>query len=161
LSEEFAIAQDIDYAKQILAHNQNLVNFADAKAGVLLAVDGGILVILASSPAAIHPGLEQLLLGAALLLIGISALFGFLTIRPRMFRSDAPTKLFFRAILAQTREEYMKSFSSTPKQVLDDYLNNIYTLALIQKKKFFYLEESLYTLLLGLVPIIAIIITVH
>lgn len=161
MSEELTIAQDIDFAKQILSHNQNLVNFADAKAGVLLAVDGGILVILASSPAAIHPGIEQLFLGAALLLIGISALCGFLTIRPRMFRSDSPTKIFYRDILAKTREEYKRSFSTTPKEILDDYLNNIYTLALIQKKKFFYLEESLYCLLLGLIPIIAIIVSVH
>jgi hypothetical protein len=161
LSNQLTIAQDIEFARSILSHNQNLVNFADAKAGVLLAVDGGILVILASSPAAISPGFEQLALGAALLLIGISALFGFLTIRPRMFRTDAPTKIFFKAILTQTREEYKKSFSLTQREMLDDYLNNIYTLAVIQKQKFFYLEEALYTLLLGLVPIMVIIVAVH
>src|SRR5271155_4576063 len=74
------------------------------KQGVLLAVDGAILVILATSPAAIKPGLEQLALGAALLLIGISAIFGFLIIKPRVYKGNPGTKIFYSAILLQTRE---------------------------------------------------------
>lgn len=161
MSEEASINQDIDYAKSILSINQNLVNFVDTKAGVLLAVDGAILAILASSTATINSGFEQLVLGSALLLIGISALFGFLIIKPRIHVHDSPTKIFYSTIITQSREDYKKSFSSTPAQILDDYLNNIYTLAVIQKKKFFYLEESLYCLILGLIPIIVIIISVH
>jgi Family of unknown function (DUF5706) len=161
MSDEMITMRDIDNARSILNHNQNLLNFLDAKAGVLLAVDGAILVILATSPAAITPGLEQLALGAALLLIGISAIFGFLIIKPRVYKGNTGTKIFYSAILSQTREGYKGSFSSTPKEMLDDYLDNIYTLALIEKKKFFYLQESLYCLLLGLVPLIFMIVVVH
>ena len=57
MPHEADIIQDIDYAKSILTHNQNLINFLDAKAGVVLAVDGAILAILAASPAAVAPGL--------------------------------------------------------------------------------------------------------
>ncbi len=161
MSGQSSISEEIDFAKSILIHNQGLVNFADTKAGVILAVDGAILAILASTSASISSGLEQLAAGAALLLIGISAILGFLIIKPRIRGGTEKTKLFYKAILAQSKEDYKKSFSSTPQQILDDYLNNIYTLALIQEKKFFYLEESLYCLILGLVPIGAIIIALH
>ena len=161
MPHEADIIQDIDYAKSILTHNQNLINFLDAKAGVVLAVDGAILAILAASPAAVAPGLEQLALAAALLLIGISAFLGFLIIKPRIYEGSPDTKIFYSAILSKTRKKYIESFSTTPEQVLDDYLNNIYSLALIEKKKFFYLQESLYCLFLGMVPLIVIIIGVH
>lgn len=161
MPDEVSILQDIDYAKSILTHNQNLINFLDAKAGVLLAVDGAILAILAASPAAVATGLEQLALAAALLLIGISALFGFLIIKPRVYEGSPDTKIFYSAILSKTRKKYIETFSSTPQQVLDDYLNNIYSLAMIEKKKFFYLQESLYCLFLGMVPLIVIIVAVH
>jgi hypothetical protein len=161
MPDEATIMQDIDYAKSILTHNQNLINFLDAKAGVLLAVDGAILAILAASPVAVTQGLEQLVLGAALLLIGISALFGFLIIKPRIYEGSPQTKIFYSAILSKSRKKYIESFSTSPEQVLDDYLNNIYTLALIEKKKFFYLQESLYCLFLGMVPLIVIIVAVH
>jgi len=161
MSDEASILQDIDYAKSVLTHNQNLINFLDAKAGVLLAVDGAILAILAASPAAVLRGWYELILGAALLLIGISALFGFLIIKPRVYEGSPDTKMFYSAILSKSRKKYIESFSSTPEQVLDDYLNNIYSLALIEKKKFFYLQESLYCLFLGLVPLIVIVVAVH
>ena len=160
-SEEATIGQKTDYAKAIFTHNQNLVNFVDTKAGVILAVDGAILAILASSSTALNSGYEQLALGAALLLIGISALFGFLIIKPRISEASQETKIFYRSILAKSRDDFKISFTSSPREILDDYLNNIYTLATIQKKKFFYLEESLYCLLLGLVPLIVLVVSVH
>ncbi|MDA4121840.1 MAG: DUF5706 domain-containing protein [Thaumarchaeota archaeon] len=161
MSGQPSLSEQIDFAKTILAHNQSLVNFADTKAGVILAVDGAILAILASTSASISSGLAQLAAGAALLLIGISAILGFLIIKPRIHAGAPNTKVFYKAILAQSKEDYKKSFSSTPQQILDDYLNNIYTLALIQEKKFFYLQESLYCLILGLVPLGAIIVVLH
>lgn len=161
IPDEAALIQDIDYAKMILNHNQNLINFLDAKAGIVLAVDGAILAILATSATAAESELKQLALGASLLLIGISALFGFLIIKPRVYEENSQTKIFYKEILSKTREKYIESFSSTPKEMLDDYLNNIYSLALIEKKKFFYLQESLYCLFLGLVPLIVLIVTIH
>jgi hypothetical protein len=161
MPDEKTILQDIDYAKSILNHNQNLLNFLDAKAGVVVAVDGAILAILAASPAAVKPGLEQLVLGAALLLIGISAIFGFLIIKPRIYIGGPETKIFYSAILSKSRKKYIESFSTPPEHVLDDYLNSIYSLALIEKKKFFYLQESLYCLFLGMVPLVVIIVGVR
>ena len=156
-----SVMQDIDYAKVILNHNQNLINVLDAKAGVLLAVDGAVLVILATSPVAIKSGLEQLTLGIALLLIGISAIFGFLIIKPRVYEGNIGTKIFYSAILSKTKEKYKESFSSTSKEILNDYLDNIYALAMIQKKKFFYLQQCLYFLVAGLVPLVITVIAVH
>jgi len=161
MSEEATIAQEIDYAKAIFHHNQDLVNFVDAKAGVILAVDGAILAILSGSSAATRGLLEQLLFGAGVLLIGISALLGFLIIKPRLNEHIPTTKIFFRAIVAKSKQDYKESFPSTTKEILDDYLNNIYALALIQKKKFSYLEVSLYSLLLGLIPIVATMISLR
>ena len=161
MPDEASVMLDIDYAKAILSHNQSLINFLDAKAGVPLAVDGAILAILATSQATLATGFEQLALAAALLLVGISAVFGFLIIRPRIHAVHPNTKIFYTAIISQSRERYKESFSSSPQEMLDDYLNNIYSLALIEEKKFIYLQDSLYCLFMGLVPLIAIIISVH
>ncbi len=103
-------------------------------------------------------GLQELALGVTLLLVGVSAFLGFLIIMPRVHRTQPNTKIFYTAILSQTREAYKEAFSSTPHEMLDDYLNNIYTLALIQKKKFLYLQSALACLFTGLVPLIAIVV---
>jgi hypothetical protein len=161
MSEEATLREDIDYAKFILSHNQNLINLIDAKAGVLIAVDGAILAILSTSRGTVGTDVEQLVLGSALLLFGISAFFGFLIIMPRIHKTHPNTKIFYTAILSQTRQQYKESFTATPEEVLDDYLNNIYTLALIQERKFLYLRNSLYSLLVGLVPMVAILVVVH
>jgi len=162
MTDDASTLQDIDYAKVILMNNQNLIHFTDTKAGVVLAVDGAIVAILSTSKATLGAaGIAELAFGAALLLIGISAFLGFLIIMPRIHRTHLDTKIFYAAIISKTREQYKESFSSTPKEMLDDYLNNIYTLALIQEKKFLYLQYSLYCLFLGLVPLVAVMFVLH
>ncbi len=160
MSDQPSVMQDIDYAKVILNYNQTLIHFVDTKAGVLLAVDGAVLAILATKATAVA-GFEELALGATLLLVGVSAFLGFLIIMPRVHGTHPNTKIFYTAIISQTREAYKEGFSSTSKEMLDDYLNNIYTLALIQEKKFLYLQSALACLFMGLVPLIAVIVAVH
>ena len=151
----------VDFAKWIIDHNQALINLVDTKAGVILAADGAILALLAGSSFTLNSILDQTIVGATLLLIGLSALFGFLVIKPRVFADTPPTKIFFGSILTKKREEYLGSFRSTPNQILEDCVNNIYTLALIQRAKFTFLRKSLYCLLLGLAPLIGMIILLH
>jgi hypothetical protein len=40
------INEKIDFAKSVLEHNLSLINLADAKAGILLGINGVVLALL-------------------------------------------------------------------------------------------------------------------
>lgn len=151
----------IDFAKSILDHNQHLIELADTKAGLLLATDGLILAILASAPGKLVTTSEQFVIGVTVILIGLSALFGFSTVKPRFLRGTPPTSIYFGSVVEKTREKYKEDFPSSQSDILADYLNNIYTLDLILKVKYSNLSKSVYCLLFGLVPLMAAILLLY
>ena len=152
---------EIDFARSILNHSQTLINLVDTKAGILLATDGGILAILGAFPPGPLAPYQMACLIAAVTLVGVSALMGAMTIKARRVKGTPATKIFFGTVLEKARDEYIQSFPSSQQEILDDYLNNVYTLALIQKAKFAFLNRSLYFLLTGLVPLVVLVISTH
>jgi hypothetical protein len=151
------VETEIDFARSILDHSDELIALVDTKAGILLAADGAILAIFGvSSPGALSP-YASALYALTIALVAFSAFMGAMTIRARRVGGTPATRIFFGSIIEKSREEYVKSFPSAQGEILDDYLNNIYTLAMIQKKKFAYLNRSLYSLLVGLTSLLALI----
>jgi hypothetical protein len=153
-------SSQIGFAKWIIDHNQSLINLVDTKAGVILAADGAILAILGSF-LSVNSIYERIFLWATLLLVLSSAVSGFMVIKPRTIACTPSTNIFFKSILTKSREDYRKDFAGSPDQILEDCLNNIYTLSIIQKAKFAFLKVSLYCLLVGLFPLIAMIVLQH
>ena len=150
-------SSQIDFAKWIIDHNQNLINLVDTKAGVILAADGAILAILGSF-LSVNSVYERVVLWATLILVLSSAVLGFMVIKPRTIACTPSTDVFFKSILTKSREQYRKDFAGSADQILEDCVNNIYTLAVIQKAKFFFLRGSLYALLFGFVPLVGIVL---
>lgn len=161
MSETGSILTEIDFAKTILEHNQNLINLVDAKAGILLAADGVVLAVLGASQVNLTSQIEKLSFFLVTSFLIGSAICGALTIKARVIHNTPPTKIFFGSILQMKREQYRESFASTPNQILGDLLNNIYTLATIQKKKFAYLNASIYLIVAALVVLALMVISIR
>ena len=158
VSERASIDTEIEFANSILTHSQSLINLADAKAGILLAADGGILAILGAYRLNLSAQLVVVCSIVTVALVGLSAFLGGMVIKPRRISGAPATKVYFGSILQSTREEYVRSFSSSDAEILQDLLNNIYTLALIQKRKYLYLHRSFYSLMAGLVPLVVLVV---
>ena len=158
MSERASIDAEIEFANSILAHSQSLINLADAKAGIILAADGGILAILGAYPLDLSTQLIVACSIVAVALVGLSALLGAMVIKPRRIDGTPTTKVYFGSILKSTREEYVRSFPSSEAEILQDLLNNVYTLALIQRRKYQYLHRSFYSLVAGLIPLVVLVI---
>jgi len=156
-----SVDKQIDFARSILSHNQTLINLVDAKAGIILGVDIAILALLLSQSITLHDALGEALFIAGVAIVGLSALLGFLTISPARSAENPATSIFFSSIIKKTREEYRATFTFSPREILNDYLDNIYTLAQIQKAKFVNLYRSLYSLLLGVVFIALLVLYLH
>jgi hypothetical protein len=156
-----SVDKEIDFARSILSHNQTLINLVDAKAGIILGVDIAVLALLLSQALTLHDALGESLFIAGVAIVGLSALFGFLAINPARSTDNPATSIFFSSIVKKTREEYRATFKFSPREILDDYLDNIYTLAQIQRAKFVNLSRSLYTLLLGVILIALLVLNLH
>jgi len=94
----------IDFAKHILDHSQNLISLVDTKAGVLLAADGAILALLTSSSLTGTSVATHTAFVVAAILLAASAAFGFGTIYPRTIQDSPPTRIFFLSILEKERD---------------------------------------------------------
>jgi hypothetical protein len=151
----------VEFAKTIVEHSQGLINLIDTKAGIILAVDGAILALLAGTTLTVTGLLGHVALVSTVIVIGLSAAAGFFTIIPRSVSGAPTTHMFYGSIMSKSREEHKSAFTPSPSDILQDYLDNVYTLALIQKKKFTYLNASLYCLIIGFVPLVVLVISQH
>jgi Pycsar effector protein len=161
MSSSASTATEIDFAKSILEHSDQLIALVDTKAGILLAADGAILAVIGVSSPSIPNSYASGFFALIVVLFAMSAFMGAMTIRARRVPGTPATRVFFGSILEKSREEYVKSFPTSEQEILDDYLNNIYTLAMIQKKKFAYLNRALYLLLAGLASLLAFIVALR
>jgi len=141
----------MEFARFILEHNQTLIGLADTKASIVLGIDGIVLALLfGDNSLPSNMGLKIL----TALLLALSAVSAFLTIKPRTIEGTPASNIFFGTIRKKTREAYVSDFRSiNDEAILDDCTNNIYTLATIEAAKFHYLKISLYLLMLAFVPL--------
>src|SRR5713101_3389226 len=100
------LSAQIDFAKWIIDHNQSWINLVDTKAGVILAADAAILILLGGSSLSVNSVYDRILLEVTLTLVSASALFGFMVITPRTKAGAPATNIFFASILTKSREEY-------------------------------------------------------
>lgn len=129
----------VDSAFEILNYNQQLIQFADSKAGNLIVINS--LFIAAAQSGAASGGLALKLLQMMLVLTAGGALLLCLAVimsrayLPRMPRKDC---IFFGDI-AQRRNmnHFVRDFTASSGQThLEDSLRRTYVLALIASRKF-------------------------
>ena len=132
---EAARVQD---AFQILNYNQQLIQFADSKAGNLIVVNS--LFIAASQADRLHDGGFWLLQAAYVVLACLAVLYCLTVITARLQPGETGRKdlIFFDDILShQGSRHYLRAFRDIqPSQQLDDILRRTHTLAGIAQRKF-------------------------
>jgi O-antigen/teichoic acid export membrane protein len=143
-----------DFAKDNLTNNLTISESADTKACLLLGIIGvlfGILVTNTTNLPWSYPYYIPFLLGLLFLLL--SSMSCFAVIFSRIKRGlRPPSVIFFVSIVERKREEYLRQVKGiSDEAILDDYLNNIYTLAKIQVKKYRWYRSSIILFLLAIV----------
>ncbi len=142
--------------------NMDLTSLADAKANIMISINGLIVSILIAS---IAPGIEKnpwLLVPTSLFLVGClgSLIFAVLAARPRI-QSHVVTKesalanrtnvLFFGNFHHMPQEDYvdvMKEVVQDPTQIYEMMIKDIYGVGSVLQKKYRMIRRS-YTVFLG------------
>ena len=152
------INEKIDFAKSVLEHNLSLINLADAKAGILLGINGVVLALLFGIEKETPTGLSTLFFFLTAILFGVSSIFAISTLIPRLTREQNKTKIYFLKIKESTREEYLQSWNGlTNDEILRDYILNIYNLASLQTEKYRDLRLSNIITMMALGFLIALL----
>jgi hypothetical protein len=138
------INEKIDFAKSVLEHNLSLINLADAKAGILLGINGVVLALLFGVEKETPSVLSMIFLFLTAILFGISSIFSIATLVPRLTQEQNKTKIYFLKIKESEREDFIQSWNNlTSDEILTDYILNIHNLANLQTKKYRYLRSSI------------------
>lgn len=145
----------IDFAKFIIEHNTELINFADTKAGFILATAGVIMGLLFLMNRDGMNDFTKCTLFATAISLGISAFFAFNVIRARLTKNPPETSMYFQSIKKLSRDTYITKFKNLDSElILSDYLNNIHSISIIENKKFSNLNISLYFMIPSLILLI-------
>ena len=142
----------IEFARHILEHNSSLINLADTKAGILIGINGIILVLLFSIDQQVLSLITKFYLVSTGTLLTLSSVYAVLTILPRLTSEERLTRIYFKYVEKLTREDYLKTWENLKgSQILEDYLNNIYNLAKLQAKKYNHLYTSVILIIIGII----------
>lgn len=142
----------IDFARNVLEHNNNLIHLIDAKAGLVLGSTGIILGLLLFFDRSSVAENTMYILFTTVVFLGATMVFAFLTIFPRTTpKTKTETAIFYESITQQTEEEYSEIIGSlTYEKIIADYANNIHSLAMVQKRKFWTLRMSLVLMMISI-----------
>jgi hypothetical protein len=152
------LMKKIDFAKSVLEHNLSLINLADAKAGILLGINGVVLALLFGIEKETPTGLSTLFFFLTAILFGVSSIFAISTLIPRLTREQNKTKIYFLKIKESTRKEYIQSWNGlTNDEILTDYILNIYNLASLLTEKYRDLRLSIIITMMAFGFLIAIL----
>lgn len=153
----------VEVASDLLAHVQGSVEHADRKVRILLAADAVLIALLTSSTQGL---LNQALADDATLLIraivsvaillvasvGISILFAFLVIKPRLEFGQFQSHFFFEHIAKKPAIQYVDDFLElSVDQAVKDLLRQVHANSLIARAKFRWVSWSTYFLIAALV----------
>jgi hypothetical protein len=152
------INEKIDFAKSVLEHDLSLINLADAKAGILLGINGVVLALLFGIEKETPTGLSTLFFFLTAILFGVSSIFAISTLIPRLTREQNKTKIYFLKIKESTRKEYIQSWNGlTNDEILTDYILNIYNLVSLLTEKYRDLRLSIIITMMAFGFLIAIL----
>ena len=146
-------AEKVEFAKHIYSVNQEILQMADTKSSIILGISGIIIsIIIATDLGTVTTEKHYYLVGAIAFSL-LTSLSQFYAIFPRLSKnSNRRNILFYKGILQFNRNEYEEELKKLDSSaLLNDYINNIYNLALIQEKKYFWLKIGFVFLILSIV----------
>ncbi|MCZ7382553.1 MAG: DUF5706 domain-containing protein [Candidatus Methanoperedens sp.] len=128
---------------------------ADTKSSIILGISGIIIsIIIATDTKTVSLDKKYFLAGAVIFSL-LTSVSQFFAIFPRITKNNnTKNLLFYKGILQFSRNEYSEELKKIDSgEILTDYVNNIYNLALIQEKKYFWLKIGFVFLNLSIILI--------
>lgn len=147
--------EKIEHAKHIYSLNQEILQMADTKSSIILGISGIIIsIIIATDTKTVSLDKKYFLAGAVIFSL-LTSVSQFFAIFPRITKNNnTKNLLFYKGILQFSRNEYSEELKKIDSgEILTDYVNNIYNLALIQEKKYFWLKIGFVFLNLSIILI--------
>lgn len=127
-------------AFEILSYNQQLIQFADSKAGNLIVINSLFVAAAQASHSTSYPLLMKLVQVPLVLAAGLALALCLLVIMNRAGLPKTPRKdcIFFGDIAQRKNmNQFVQDFTNCPEQQhLEDTLRRTYILALIANRKF-------------------------
>lgn len=143
-----------DLVKHIFDCNQNIIQMADTKVGILLATNAIIISLSAARGLRTYSMYSGICMISAIVLSAFSSFMLLLAMFPRVSENRHDTVIFYKGILKYSQKEYASKMTKIrDDELLKDYSNSIYDLALIQKKKYRYLILGLTSLVFAIILI--------
>lgn len=134
----------ISLIKHVYEWNQRLTQFVDTKVSVLQIINTLIISFSATFSIRELSVYSKWVIISGVILAAFSSLMLLMTILPRLSKGASAGITFYRGILQYSREDYHSKMAATNvDELLNDYLDSIYTLALIQEKKYLRLRVGL------------------
>ena len=158
-SQDVTFVEKLDEEKiglltDIFSSNQETLKMADTKSSFILGISGVMLSFIVPINKTGFSSYKLYCLDFAVLCLFAATISQLLTIFPRINNSNSKNILFYKGILQCELEEYKKNIKKMDSQkVIDDYIASIYNLAIIQKKKFRWLNWGIIFLIVSIIAI--------
>lgn len=146
--------EKISLLTDIFSSNQETLKMADTKSSFILGVSGVVLSVIVPMDKTSFSTYKLYCLDFAVLCLLFSTISQLVTIFPRINGSNAKNTIFYKGILQYERTEYenkVKEIDS--KKTIDDYIASIYDIAIIQDKKFKWLNYGIISFTVSIVAI--------
>ncbi len=141
----------INLIKHIYESNQQITHLADTKVSALQLINTLIISFSATYGLRSFPIESKMVLILAVVLAALSSLTLLVTILPRFSKKPSRGFVFYQGICAHGKEEYWARMAEvTKEELMKDYVDSIYTLALIQQKKYLRLRVGLISSFLAI-----------
>jgi hypothetical protein len=138
-----------DLVKHIFDLNQGLIQMADTKIGILLAINAIIISFSATLDLNEYNMYPKIIMILAIVSSVLSSFMFFFTLLPRLSEYN-DTVIFYKGILKYPQDKFVSRMTVIANdELLEDYLNSIYVLALVQNKKYLYLILGLTFLVIS------------
>ena len=134
----------ISLIKHIYEWNQEITHVADTKVSVLQIINTLIISFSAGVSIKDLSPSSKIVIIAAVISAAFSSLMLLVTVLPRLSQGASTGLNFYSGILRYTCEAYCSRMAAIDlDELVNDYLNSIYRVALIQEKKYYRLKLGL------------------
>jgi hypothetical protein len=130
--------------RHIYEWNQRVTQFADTKVSALQIINTLIISFSATFSVKDLSSYSRMVIISAVILAAFSSLMLLLTILPRTSKGGSVGINFYHGILRYSRDDYCSKMAAIDlNEILNGYFDSIYSIALIQRKKYFRLRVGL------------------
>jgi hypothetical protein len=137
--------------QKIYESNQQLIYVADRKVAALLLINAVLISFSASWNLREFSISIKMIILIAVSLAALSTIFYLFAIIPRNSEQAAKSILHYKGIQGASRENYVsKMIEMGDDDLMKDYLNTIYALSSIQRKKNLYLRWGSESLIISI-----------